>query len=134
MIFQHKSLKTNMIHDTPYRGSCLFQTVDSIGCLYFRQYTKQNIFLYMTISYAEFDLIRLNGPGGNRTRVQTGIPCTSTIIVHSFTFPPPAGNEHPSGFSSFIIRPYTQSLIYVVSYIIDAWLPECRCSRSDSST
>lgn len=50
-----------MTHDTPYRGSCLFQTVDSIGCLYFRQYTKQNIFLYMTISYAEFDLIRLNG-------------------------------------------------------------------------
>lgn len=74
-----------------------------------------------------------SGPGGNRTRVQTGIPCTSTIIVHSLTFPPPDGNEHPAGFSSFMIRPYTQSLIYVVSYIIDAWILRCRCPKSDSS-
>ena len=52
-----------MPHDTPYRGAFLFQTVDSLCCLYFRQYTKQNIFLYMTISYAGFDLMRLSGPG-----------------------------------------------------------------------
>ena len=77
--------------------------------------------------------ILIDGPGGNRTRVQTGIPCTSTIIVHSLTFPLPDGNEHPAGFSSFMIRPYTQSLIYVVSYIIDAWVLMCRCTRSDSS-
>ena len=32
------------------------------------------------------------GPGGNRTRVQKPIPCTSTIIVSSFSFPLPHGN------------------------------------------
>ena len=77
-------------------------------------------------------LTTINGPGGNRTRVQTGIPCTSTIIVHFFTFPPPDENEHPSGFSSFMIRPCTQSLMHVVSYIVDAWVLKCRCLKSDS--
>lgn len=131
MIFQHKSLKTKMPHDTPYRGAFLFQTVDSLCCLYFRQYTKQNIFLYMTISYAEFDLIRLNGPGGNRTRVQKPIPCTSTIIVRSFSFPLPYGNEHPYGFSSFIIRLQVQSFASIVSRIVGARFPECGCPGAD---
>ena len=117
---------------------------------YFHRYTKQNIFLYTIISNGEYDLISFrgtespkdislvfasasfSGPGGNRTRVQTGIPCTSTIIVHFFTFPPPDENEHPSGFSSFMIRPCTQSLMHVVSYIVDAWVLKCRCLKSDS--
>ena len=33
-----------------------------------------------------------SGLGGNRTRVQKPIPCTSTIIVSSFSFPLPHGN------------------------------------------
>ena len=37
--------------------------------------------------YAFFALFRKSGPGGNRTRVQKPIPCTSTIIVSSFSFP-----------------------------------------------
>ena len=32
------------------------------------------------------------GPGGNRTRVQKPIPCTSTIIVSYLTFPLPYEN------------------------------------------
>ncbi len=83
-------------------------------------------------SFAGSLLTTIHGPGGNRTRVQTGIPCTSTIIVHFFTFPPPDENEHPSGFSSFMIRPCTQSLMHVVSYIVDAWVLKCRCLKSDS--
>ena len=115
---------------------------------YFHRYTKQHIFPYTIIyelrSWASACVIRnppifdgallttIYGPGGNRTRVQTGIPCTSTIIVHFFTFPPPDENEHPSGFSSFMIRPCTQSLMHVVSYIVDAWVLKCRCLKSDS--
>ena len=33
-----------------------------------------------------------SGPGGSRTRVQTGIPCSSTIIVSSSIFLYPVGN------------------------------------------
>ena len=71
------------------------------------------------------------GPDGNRTRVQKPIPCSSTIIVRSLTFPPPDENEHPAGFSSFILRPHTQSFACVVSYKIDAWVLMCRSTRSD---
>ena len=39
-----------------------------------------------------------DGPGGSRTRVQTGVPCTSTIIVgRSLVFPHPIGDRHPTG-------------------------------------
>lgn len=98
--------------------------------LFFR-YTRQNIFLYMTISYAEFVLMRFSGPGGNRTRVQKPIPCTSTIIVRSFTFPLPYGNEHPYGFSSFIIRLSTQSFADIVSHIVDARYLRCGSPGAD---
>lgn len=42
-------------------------------------------------------LMKINGPGGSRTRVQTRIPRSSTIIVSSFVFlrkpfPPNSGN------------------------------------------
>ena len=33
-----------------------------------------------------------SGPGGNRTRVQKPVPCTSTIIVSYLTFPLPYEN------------------------------------------
>ena len=102
MIFQHKSLRTNMTHGTEYRGSCLFQTVDNLCCLYFRQYTKQNIFLYMTISYAGFDLMRLSGAEGNRTPVRTYIQCTSTVIADVLSFPPDNAHQQALSFSSFI--------------------------------
>ena len=72
-----------------------------------------------------------SGPGGNRTRVQKPVPCTSTIIVSYLTFPLPHGNRHSCGFSSFMIRPTAQSFADVVSYIVEAWIPKCRCSGSD---
>ena len=75
--------------------------------------------------------IFFSGPEGNRTPVQKPIPCSSTIIVRSLTFPPPDENEHPSGFGSFILRPHTQSFACVVSYKIDAWVLMCRSTRSD---
>ena len=73
------------------------------------------------------------GPEGNRTPVRKPIPCSSTIISCSFTFPPPYENKHPYGFSSFMLRPYTQSLIYVVSHKIDARFLMCECIKADSS-
>ena len=74
-----------------------------------------------------------NGAEGNRTPVRKPIPCSSTIISCSFTFPPPYENKHPYGFSSFMLRPYTQSLIYVVSHKIDARFLMCECIKADSS-
>ena len=75
-----------------------------------------------------------DGPEGNRTPVRKPIPCSSTIIVCSLTFPPSAGSRHPADFSSFILRPYRQSLLHVVSYIIDARFLTCRCAKADSCT
>ena len=72
-----------------------------------------------------------SGPGGNRTRVQKSVPCTSTIIVRSFRFPLPHGNEHPCGVSSFMIRPVAQSFASVVSHMFDAGFPTCECIGSD---
>ena len=72
-----------------------------------------------------------SGPDGNRTRVQKPIPCSSTIIVRYFSFPPPDENEHSPGFGSFILRPHAQSFAYVVSYKLDAWVLMCRSTRSD---
>ena len=98
--------------------------------------TKQNIFLYTTMLYRVFDLLRFSGVDGSRTRVQKPIPCPSTIIVIQFCdcspFPLPDGGRRPSGFSSFMVRPWGQSLAHVVSYIVDAWVLMCRCTKSDS--
>ena len=74
-----------------------------------------------------------DGPDGIWTRVRKPLPCPSTIIAGHLTFPLPAGDRHPAGFSSFMIRPYAQSLAYVVSHIVDAWVLGCECLRSDSS-
>ena len=41
------------------------------------------------------------------------------------------GNEHPDMLGSFIIRPYAQSLTYVVSHIVDARILKCECPRAD---
>ena len=73
---------------------------------------------------------RLSGPGGNRTRVQKPIPCTSTIIVRSFSFPLLYGNEHPYRFSSFILRLTAQSFAGIVSHMFDTGFPTCECIRS----
>ena len=73
---------------------------------------------------------RPSGAGGNRTRVQKSIPCTSTIIVRSFSFPLPHGNEHPCGFSSFILRLTVQSFAVIVSHIFDTGFPMCECAGS----
>ena len=49
--------------------------------------TRQNIFLYTTMLYRVFDLLRFSGVDGSRTRVQKPIHCSSTIIVDCFGFP-----------------------------------------------
>ena len=74
----------------------------------------------------------IDGAGGNRTRVQETVHCPSTIIAGYLTFPPADGNRQPSAFSSFIIRPYAQSLTYVVSHIFDARILRCECPKADS--
>ena len=71
------------------------------------------------------------GLDGSRTRVQKPIPCPSTSVVYSLTFPPPHENKHPCGFSSFMIRPQVQSLACVVSHRVEAWILKCECPRSD---
>ena len=73
-----------------------------------------------------------DGADGNRTRVRKSIHCPSTIIVCCLTFPPAAGNRHLNAFSSFMIRPYVQSLAYVVSRIDDARITMCGCTVADS--
>ena len=75
----------------------------------------------------------LSGAEGNRTPVRKPIPCSSTIIVYYLTFPLPHGNRHSCGFSSFMIRPCTQSLVHVVSHIVDARFLMCECTKADSS-
>ena len=75
----------------------------------------------------------LSGAEGNRTPVRKPIPCSSTIIVCYLTFPLPHGNRHSCGFSSFMIRPCTQSLVHVVSHIVDARFLMCECTKADSS-
>ena len=72
-----------------------------------------------------------SGPGGNRTRVQKPVPCTSTIIVSSFSFPLPHGNGHPCGFSSFMIRLTAQSFAVIVSHMFDAGSLRCECPGAD---
>ena len=73
-----------------------------------------------------------NGGGeGSRTPVRKPIPCSSTIIVDCLTFPPVHGNQHPCTFSSFMIRPASQSFDTVVSYMFEAWVLKCRCFKSD---
>ena len=71
------------------------------------------------------------GPEGSRTPVRKPIPCSSTIIVDCLTFPPVHGNQHPCTFSSFMIRPASQSFDTVVSYMFEAWILKCRCFKSD---
>jgi len=69
--------------------------------------------------------IFINGPDGSRTRVRSPIPRPSTSLVTHLTFPPSGGDRQPPDFSSFIIRPYTQSFVYVVSHIVDALFLMC---------
>ena len=69
------------------------------------------------------------GPEGSRTPVRKPIPCSSTIIVDCLTFPPVHGNQHPCTFSSFMIRPASQSFDTVVSYMFEAWVLKCRCFK-----
>ena len=56
----------------------------------------------------------------------------SPITVVSLSFPPLHARRQAYSFSSFMIRPHTQSLAYVVSCMIDAWVTGCRCPASDS--
>ena len=94
----------------------------------------QNIYVKKepeTVDCSNQNSFRQNGPDGNRTRVQKSIPCSSTSVVYYFTFPPRNLNKHNSRFSSFMIRPHTQSLICVVSHVVEAWLLKRGCSRSD---
>ena len=118
--------KSQLIHDN--NNLCTNFLLENS---YFLQYTKQNRFLYTIRSYTEFDLFSFNGVDGSRTRVRSTIPCPSTSVVCYLTFPLPAENKHPSGFSSFIIRPHAQSFACVVSHIVEAWVLKCECSRSD---
>lgn len=113
--------------------TALYITFATIQCryFYFLRYTKQNIFLYTIISYTEFDLFSFSGLDGSRTRVQKPIPCPSTSVVYSLTFPPRPGNKHPEHFSSFMLRPYAQSFAYVVSHMFEAGILRCECPRAD---
>ena len=86
--------------------------------------------LLKTLRHQPFRSDAANGAGGNRTRVQKPIPCTSTIIVRSFSFPLLHGNEHPYRFSSFILRLTAQSFADIVSHIFDTGFPMCECIRS----
>ena len=56
----------------------------------------------------------------------------SSIIVCHLTFPPLTAGKQAESFSSFMIRLYAQSFAYIVSYIVDARVLMCRCTRSDS--
>ena len=86
--------------------------------------------LLKTLRHQPFRSDAANGAGGNRTRVQKPIPCTSTIIVRSFSFPLLHGNEHPYRFSSFILRLTAQSFADIVSHMFDTGFPMCECIRS----
>ena len=55
----------------------------------------------------------------------------SPITVAVLTFPPQHAHRQAYCFSSFMIRPTAQSFADVVSYIVEAWVPKCRCSGSD---
>ena len=72
-----------------------------------------------------------SGLDGSRTRVRNTIPCPSTSVVYSLTFPPRPGNKHPEHFSSFMLRPYAQSFAYVVSHMFEAGILRCECPRAD---
>lgn len=78
-----------------------------------------------------FSSISDDGVDGSRTRVQKPIPCPSTSVVYSLTFPPRPGNKHPEHFSSFMLRPYAQSFAYVVSHMFEAGILRCECPRAD---
>ena len=90
---------------------------------------KNNGTVYIMI-HTQYRYFHLNGLDESRTRVRRKIPCPSTSVVCSLTFPLPPGNKHPCGFSSFMIRPWTQSLVHVVSHIVEAWVLMCECTRS----
>ena len=55
----------------------------------------------------------------------------SPITATPFTFPHPAGEQRPSGFSSFIIRLQTQSFACIVSRNNDAGYRTYGCDRAD---
>ena len=77
-------------------------------------------------------VIRLSsGLDGSRTRVQKPFHDSSTSVVCYLKFPWQIENKHPRCLSSFIIRPYTQSLMYVVSHISRSLILKCECFRSD---
>ena len=78
-----------------------------------------------------FSSIFHSGPEGNRTPVQKPIPCPSTSVAYTLTFPLRTSHRQDARFSSFIIRPPVQSLAGVVSYMVEAWILMCRCTRSD---
>ena len=73
----------------------------------------------------------ISGLDESRTRVRRKIPCPSTSVVYSLTFPPRTGNKHPERFSSFMIRPLSQSFDSVVSHIVEAGFLRCECPRAD---
>jgi len=59
-----------------------------------------------------------SGLEGSRTPVQKPIPDSSTSVVCYLDFPQQPENKHSDYLSSFMIRTYTQSLVYAVSYIV----------------
>ena len=76
-----------------------------------------------TVAFYEnhvFPAVFADGPDGNRTRVQKPIPCPSTSVVCDLTFPLPVLHRHSTGFGSFIVRLYGQSLPYIVSHKVEA--------------
>ena len=84
-----------------------------------------------SIVFQDFRHFLFSGLDGSRTRVRRKIPCPSTSVVYSLTFPLRLGNKHPRRFSSFMIRPLPQSFDSVVSHIVEAGILKCECSRAD---
>ena len=105
---------------------------DALSILFFitLSYHKNNGTVYIMI-HTQYRYFHLNGLDESRTRVRRKIPCPSTSVVCSLTFPLRPGNKHPERFSSFIIRPLPQSFDSVVSHIVEAGILRCECPRAD---
>ena len=57
-------------------------------CDPFVSFESEQVQMGVCVGNASFGGITDNGPDGSRTRVRRPIPCTSTSVVCSFTFPP----------------------------------------------
>ena len=129
MTFLIRNIKS---HSDPVLKMTLHVLPGTIIIVFKKQKPENTALTVFPAFAARYSPFAKNGIDGNRTRVQRPLHRTSTSVVFAFTFPPRHPQRHGCRFSSFIIRLYTQSLVYIVSYIVDAWVLMCRCTRSDN--